>query len=74
MKKTLFKGKAKVGLGWVGTQNQPHTRRDKVGEIRAGAIRECLIDTRWGQLEITDYTNMNRFGNKRIKITVETIK
>jgi hypothetical protein len=71
MKKTIFKGKLKVGTSWVGIMFQKHDYKDKFSKVRRGETRSGLINTKWGQLSVPNYKDMNKFGNKKIKIIVE---
>ena len=73
-KKILFEGKAKVSTRWAGTLIQKTTYKDKFGRIKKGESRCCYLDTEWGQLGIPNYKDMNRFGNKKVRVTVEIIK
>ena len=71
--KVLFEGKAKVGKSWAGTQIQIKTYKDKFGIVKRGESRSCPISTKWGTLQIPNYKDMNKYGNKEIKITLEII-
>ncbi len=72
--KTLFKGKAEVSTSWMGTSIQTKSFKDKFGKVKVGEGRCCYVNTKWGSLGIPNYTDMNKYGNKKIKITVEIIK
>ncbi len=72
--KILFEGKAKVDLTHVGTLIQTTKYKDKFGTVRVGQSRHCAISTDWGYLQLPDYPDMNKYGNKEIKITVEIKK
>lgn len=74
MSKILFRGKAEVGTRWCGTRIQTKRYKDKFGIIKVGESRSCHISTKWGQLSIPNYKDMNLYGNKKIKITVEIEK
>lgn len=74
MKKIIFEGKVKVSTSWVGTLIQKNTFKDKFGKIKKGESRSCTLDTKWGNLQLPDYKDVNKFGNKYVKVTVEIIK
>ena len=72
--KILFEGKTKVSTSWAGTQIQTKSFKDKFGKVKVGEWRCCHITTKWGSLGIPNYIDMNKYGNKKIKITVEIVK
>jgi hypothetical protein len=66
---TIFKGKVKPGIGYVGQRRQPNVIEDKFGELWLGQVRTFLINTRWGQLHAS-----STFGGKDIEIIVRETK
>lgn len=48
----IFKGFTKPARQYIGTLRKPNKTKDKFGELYFGNIRNCLINTRWGQLRV----------------------
>lgn len=74
MKQKIFEGTAKIGKSWVGTYFQKKGYRDKFGYVRKGESRRCDLYTDWGSLSIPNYKDVNKFGNKLVRITVELVE
>ena len=66
----IYEGKVKPEISHGGTAFYPKKRRDRFGIILRGGYRYCAVDTKIGQLHLPPY----RYGNKKIRITIEEIK
>jgi len=62
----IFKGMVIPSTSWIGTLQQPHTKRDRFGELMPGEVRVFYINTKYGQLTLP-----HQYGNKTIRITLE---
>lgn len=61
----IFKGKTIPTTMFIGIRNQPNVIKDRSGTISKGRERICIIDTKWGQLQVP-----TRWMNKNIVIKV----
>lgn len=71
--KILFEGKIKASVNWVGTMFQQKSYKDKFGIIKKGESRYCALSTEWGTLQISNYKDVNKFVNKKVKVIIKII-
>lgn len=65
----IFQGRLKPEEYFVGCAAKSRTTKDKFGELGSGTIRDCCVNTRWGQL----HAPISWIG-KKVRIIVVEVK